>query len=409
MNLYFFNPEADLALANNTENYMSPAIIRQMASDLGMLPVWYAEPGSAVLASSAYNEVYLKELQNLFGLQACLLAPAELAGLHDFQIVPWGWNLSLRKLLLQEGIPDALVPSYEALQHYRNEASRTLLSERLSALFQEPFCTGVSYNLYTLSDCRTYVDAACFSTCEEAAAEAVLPGCVLKAPWSGSGKGLNWCRDGFTPSIEGWCARVLREQGCVVASPLYDKVKDFAMEFYADGVGQVMFVGYSSFTTNSRGAYLGNELLSHAAFENRMEHYLPVFRLRDVRFRLEQLLAVYARKGYRGYLGVDMMVCRSSSGFLLHPAVEVNLRMNMGVVALVLQQHLLAPGCTGHFSIDYFPESAALYRQHQSDVQNFPLQVSGGKMLSGYLPLTPVTTQGRYRASVWVTGEPSLP
>lgn len=104
-----------------------------------------------------------------------------------------------------------------------------------------------------------------------------------------------------------------------------------------------------------------------------------------------------------------MMVCRSSDGFLLHPAVEVNLRMNMGIVALMLQQNLLVPGCTGRFSIDYFPDHAALLRQHQADIQNFPLRVVEGKVLSGYLPLTPITIQGRYRASIWVTGGPSLP
>ena len=78
----------------------------------------------------------------------------------------------------------------------------------------------------------------------------------------------------------------------MVASPIYDKVKDFAMEFYADGVGQVKFIGYSSFITNSSGAYVGNDLLSHAAFEDEWEHYLPVSCLQNIRTRLEQLLAI---------------------------------------------------------------------------------------------------------------------
>ena len=122
MNLYFFNPEADLALANNTEHYMPPAIIRQMALDLAILPAWYAEPGSAVLASLSYNDVFLRKMRKLLGLQVSLVTPAELFGLHDYQIVPWGWNLSLRRALLQKGFPDAFVPSYEELKLYREEA-----------------------------------------------------------------------------------------------------------------------------------------------------------------------------------------------------------------------------------------------------------------------------------------------
>ena len=49
MKLYVFNPDADMALGNNEENYMAPATIRRMAEDLALLPIWYAQPGSGVL------------------------------------------------------------------------------------------------------------------------------------------------------------------------------------------------------------------------------------------------------------------------------------------------------------------------------------------------------------------------
>lgn len=39
---------------------MPPASARQMAADLALLPVWYASPGSAVLAPSAYNLDFLR-------------------------------------------------------------------------------------------------------------------------------------------------------------------------------------------------------------------------------------------------------------------------------------------------------------------------------------------------------------
>ena len=68
MKLYVFNPDADMALGNNEENYMAPATIRRMAEDLALLPIWYAQPGSGVLASSAYNADYLKQMQQLFRL-----------------------------------------------------------------------------------------------------------------------------------------------------------------------------------------------------------------------------------------------------------------------------------------------------------------------------------------------------
>ncbi len=53
MKLYIFNPDSDIALANNDVNYMAPASARRMAEDLALLPIWYAQPGSMVLAASA--------------------------------------------------------------------------------------------------------------------------------------------------------------------------------------------------------------------------------------------------------------------------------------------------------------------------------------------------------------------
>ena len=72
MKLYVFNPDTDMALANNEENYMAPASACRMAQDLALLPVWYAQPGSAVLAPSAYNADYLQKMKQLFPLSVQL-------------------------------------------------------------------------------------------------------------------------------------------------------------------------------------------------------------------------------------------------------------------------------------------------------------------------------------------------
>ena len=76
--LYIFNPEHDLALASGETNYMAPASARRMASELALLPMWYAEEGSAVLASSAYNLDYLKQMQELLGVSIHLMTEPEL-------------------------------------------------------------------------------------------------------------------------------------------------------------------------------------------------------------------------------------------------------------------------------------------------------------------------------------------
>ena len=103
MELYLFNPDSDLALANNEANYIAPASARRMAQDMALLPIWYAAPGSAVLAPSAYNADFLKRMRELFGLQVQLATEPELPDYAEARIVPWGWNPAIRRFFLKGG------------------------------------------------------------------------------------------------------------------------------------------------------------------------------------------------------------------------------------------------------------------------------------------------------------------
>lgn len=92
--LYIFNPEHDLALASGEMNYMPPASARRMASELALLPVWYAERGSAVLASSSYNLDYLKRMQELLDISVYLMTEPELApNRHWISVLGGGMRL----------------------------------------------------------------------------------------------------------------------------------------------------------------------------------------------------------------------------------------------------------------------------------------------------------------------------
>ena len=111
MKLYVFNPDTDMALANNEENYIAPASARRMAQDLALLPIWYAQPGSAVLAPSAYNADYLQIMKRMFPLSVQLVTEPELPDYAESQIIPWGWNLAFRKRMLKGGIAKHKLPT----------------------------------------------------------------------------------------------------------------------------------------------------------------------------------------------------------------------------------------------------------------------------------------------------------
>ena len=386
MKLYIFNPDTDLALANNTENYIATARVREMERELEILPMWYATKGSSILVSSLPDESFVERARSLFGIETDFILKGSTALPDDTEILPWGWNPTLRKRLLNSGIPETLLPTPIEMQEYRTLAGRANDAKILHQLrTQGKFTAEVLDNL---DECRRYATAH--------------PRCIFKSPWSGSGKGLLWCYGRYDEKSDGWCNRVIREQGYVIATPIYDKQQDFAMEYFSDGDGEITFIGYSLFDTNTKGAYNGNLLQTDAMHRSILSQYIPLNELDDTDHHLRQLLA-HTYKNYKGYIGVDMMVCRNDdSTFSLHPCVEVNMRMNMGVLCSIITKRFIAEERQGRFAIEYYPTSDALQNDYRRMTDEHPLQVKDGRVHSGFLPLTPVTATNSYMAYILV-------
>ena len=125
--------------------------------------------------------------------------------------------------------------------------------------------------------------------------------------------------------------------------PLYNKVKDFGMEFCRDANGRVHYLGLSLFQTQN-GAYTGNLLATEAVKRDMMSRYVLLELLDEVATRLEKeigdMFSVLPVESAISDIrfGVDMMIVakENADGFLLHPCVEMNLRRTMGHVALSL-------------------------------------------------------------------------
>lgn len=366
--LYVFNPDTDLALASGDEYYIPPQSIKKMTEDLAVLPLWYGQEG-----------------------EMHLLKPDDILLVGEFdRVVPWGWNAALIKKLKSLGLPERLLPDGERMNRIRQLSHRSLSVSLLkSLLVSEEYC-GSASELFSEQDLVSFVKSN--------------PNTILKAPWSGSGKGLFFCKDKFTDQALLWSRKVLVGQGSVVGEVLYNKEKDFAMEFYSDGKGQVSFAGYSMFRTDNRGAYAGNLLASDEWIEFLLSFYVSSSALYKIKQKLLVLLSEAVGRCYDGYLGVDMMICRFSGSpeYRIHPCVEVNLRMNMGVVAHKLYDNYLVSGKQGYFSMDYFFDSKALLKDHEEKLRLFPLCKEGRRISSGYWALTPVCEGVKYRASLIV-------
>ncbi|MBO5816268.1 MAG: hypothetical protein J6R30_09235 [Bacteroidales bacterium] len=282
--IYIFNPEHDLCIANGDENFVPPR------SAVG----------------------FAKENTDLSGH---LKRPNK----QRRQIIPWGWNHALKKRLINEGVDPITLPSEEELQFIRAHSRREFaldVDSRLS--LGDSRVIGPDYRI--VATCIDEIEA--FITANGSA--------VLKSPLSGSGKGIRFVREGLSESDEGWYRRTLDKQGSVIVERRFEIIKECAMLFECHHEG-LDFIGYSLFESRN-GAYSRNILASNEDIEDILGGYISLKTLTSVREGLIAILADTLVGHYEGFLGVDQMICQMASPVFI-PVSEINLRMTMGLIA----------------------------------------------------------------------------
>lgn len=373
--LYLFNPENDMALASGSPYYMAPASAKKMASDLAMLPAWYADEGSEVLLADMRQMEWMRK-------ECALSLPVEgrteMSGAYD-SLVPWGWSPALLHRL---GVK---APEWLDMEVVRRLSGRKTAVDLLPELRMEN-TLGESFWLTSVDEIGEFVS--------------IYNKVLLKAPWSGSGKGIQPLSGLPDDNLRGWARRIIASQGGVVCEPYYNKVEDFAMEFLSSADGGVKFAGYSLFEADVRGIYKENWLASDEAIERRLSEYVSREALLEIRRRIEVGLSLLVGGVYQGFLGVDMMICRDGEGYAVHPCVEVNLRMNMGVVARLFFDRYMCPDVRGRYVIEYYPRRGDALFFHEEMKRKHPLCLQDGKMAEGYLSLTPVFEDTAYQIYV---------
>ena len=322
MKLHLFNPEHDLALASNLANFTAPHAGRQLRADLGFLPAIWAQEGDYVLVENVdqAKKAYGRLRARIGGSSCQFVDKYALRQLHIDVVEPWGWDLALRSFLLRYGVQ--FVPTEEEISQIRELSHRRCAIELLSEL--KPLVSVVLQK-----------PVVCMNL--EAVDEMLAKHrhVVIKAPWSSSGRGVRFVEDEISSYHAGWIRHVIERQGSVIVEPYYHKVKDFGMEFYSDGMGNVSYLGLSLFHTKN-GAYTGNIIAIEEEKCEMLSRYIPDDLISIIRENIQNIFGRLYGRRYRGPFGVDMMVISTSDqeGFLLHPCVEINLRRTMGHVAL---------------------------------------------------------------------------
>ena len=289
--IYIFNPEHDLCIANGDENFVPPRSAVGFAREKTDLSEHLRRPNK-----------------------------------QRRQIIPWGWNPSLKKRLINEGIDPATLPSEEELQFIRTHSRREFALEVHSRL-------GCGDSQVIEPDYRIVAT----SVSEIEAFISASDSAVLKSPLSGSGKGIRFVREGLSESDEGWCRRTLDKQGSVIVERRFEIIKECAMLFECHHKG-LDFIGYSLFESKN-GAYSRNILASNEDIEDIIAGYIPRDTLTAIREGLISILADTLVGHYEGFLGVDQMICQTATPVLV-PVSEINLRMTMGLIARNQYDHI---------------------------------------------------------------------
>lgn len=268
MRLCVFNPEHDLCLAKGRWNYVPPRSAVDFARrDASLMSVLYPD----AVCTSVYDDFLHSQLD---------------------EITAWGWDAVVKHELLKRGIPAALLPSDDEINTIRE------LQHRSTVLPLQPDC----HEVHSIEDMESLLKKS--------------EHWVMKAPWSGAGRGLRWVHGTLSAIDRDWLVKTVAAQRCVIAEPRRDVAADLALE-YMDGA----FFGYSYFKTGS-GVYKENVPWKDEQIE-------AAFPVREARSRIEPWLAANVWPRYHGPLGVDLMLCADGS---IHVA-EINLRHTMGMVA----------------------------------------------------------------------------
>ena len=290
--IYIFNPEHDLCIANGDENFVPPR--------------------SAV--GFAKENIDLSEH---------LKRPNK----QRRQILPWGWNHSLKKRLINEGVDPDTLPSDEELQFIRTHSRREFaldVHSRLSCRDTQVIRPDYRIAATNVSEIEAFISAN--------------GSAVLKSPLSGSGKGIRFVKERLSESDQGWCRRTLGKQGAVIVERRFEIMKECAMLFECHHEG-IDFIGYSQFESKN-GAYSKNILASNEEIEDMIAGYIPRETLIAIREDLTAILADTLVGHYEGFLGVDQIIFQSDSPVFI-PVSEINLRMTMGLIARNQYDHMV--------------------------------------------------------------------
>jgi hypothetical protein len=320
-----------MALAANVKQYFPPKNIQQMEADLCLLPLWWAEDGDAVIVQDIVEaESFVHRWEGICPNVVFTTWSEGYDALRkrtgrDFIPAPWGWNKAVAERYRRFGIAADCMPTDFELGELRRMASRELVCE------------------YFSHDAHIGFPSPLFARTLDFLIPEGAEKLIFKSPWSSSGRGVFMADVPLEVPAINRLRGFLKTQGGFLVDRFYDKVMDFALEYDVREGGSVDFIGFSVFDTAEGGRYGGNVLMGQEDLRHVIEDAAETS-LSDIIDRSRERLRSVLSCKYEGVAGVDMLVVNHEGRRSVHPCIEINLRMNMGVLAMNVYERLSSHG-----------------------------------------------------------------
>lgn len=385
-NIFYFNPTCELAIANGSFSYMPPRLLRDFEKDCSVLPFLFADSDDFILTETKPSHEFIQKLTEAGFVMPFFATMNELMTESSFnRLYPWGWSPSTHFIL--KSLKEKCSFEFKNSPVFNwNDAHQKLFERKTSldflvkllenhplAFFIEKEKTGVI--LHHIEEIEMQLNQ-----------QSPL---VLKAPLSSSGRGIQIIRKAdLNTSNRQWISGVLNQQGYLVAEPFLNKITDLSFQFSINDLGEPEYLGYSIFETNTNGQYKSSRI------NPLLKDFLPVSFLDSAEKIIEitaQLLTHHLKHSiyatwHRGFLGIDVLFYKDEQGLKLQPCIEINSRMNMGILTMQIEKHI-HPEAPGKFALFYGRKSEYEQYARQMNLEK-PLKLENGRIKSGFLALT---------------------
>lgn len=362
--LFVFNPGHEEALRHHTApSYTPRREVQQMMRDLGRLMLLLCTPQDYVALFDPLGELHFIDY---------LGKPTSAKHLPPLTLTPWALERHLADLIYKkatkQGVHLTLPPICEPYLRLSHRSSSTRLLQHLESwgwaveeLIPKWLYQGENLPQELAQSLEGFIERG-------------HQRLMTKRPFSSSGRGVMPLPlpvdEATLRQLVGQC----RQAGSISLEPWLHIVEDWAVEYYYTA-GEVRYVGLSRFDTrDSGGAYEGNRLASEAELRNALIQHIGLEVWEGLLSAHKKFLLSSLGDGYEGYIGIDMCLYDEGGKLRLHPAIEINARCTMGVLAHEAYKRHIAPYTHPEtnrmpsyiFRLSYLPEVQAALRLYEA-------------------------------------------